>query len=99
MSLDSYWAVIDDQLEKLKTARTAKDVVDLLQPPSSGDAFFGGGGGDVLPDEVLLFAGWRYVKFEAPYYWVMRARNGDLITYVEGDIYVGDTMLPGMGEL
>ena len=97
---DSFWSEIDQQLDALRTARTAADVFRILGTDSAQDgaarAFFAGGGGDVLPDEPLMEAGWRFVAHEAPYYWCMRAPNGDEVSYVEGDIYLGN-VLPGGG--
>lgn len=90
MARDPFWAAIEAQLEELKTAVTAEDVIRILggaEGASAGDAFFAGGGGDGRVDESLEEAGWSYVWREAHYYWAMRAPNGGGITYVEGDIY------------
>lgn len=96
---DSFWSEIDQQLGALRTARTAADVFRILGTDSAQNgaarAFFAGSGGDVLPDEPLSVAGWSYVAHEAPYYWAMRAPNGDVISYVEGDIYLGNQLLGG----
>lgn len=94
--MDAFWAEIDNQLRALRTCRTPDEVIALLQPPSSGDAFFAGGGGDVHPDVPLRMAGWVYAKIGADYYGVMRAPNSDVITYVEGDTYCGDRMPDGL---
>lgn len=88
--MDGFWGHIDAQLAKLRTAGTADDVIRLLDPPSSGDAFFAGSGGDDSLMEALEAAGWVVTWAEASYYYVMKAPNGDLITYVEGDVYRGD---------
>jgi hypothetical protein len=85
-----FWAAVDAQLAKLRTATTTDDVIRLLDPPSSGDAFFHGSGGDNSLQEALSAAGWVTTWADAHYYYVMRAPNGDLITYVEGDVYRGD---------
>jgi hypothetical protein len=89
--MDSFWAHIDKQLAELCTAKTADDVIRILDGPSSGDAFFAGSGGDGSIASSLFEAGWDCTWREADYYWVMRAPNGDEITYVEGDVYRGDT--------
>jgi hypothetical protein len=91
--MNSFWAAIETQLDELRTAVTADDVLRILTVApgtSSGDGFFAGGGGDGTVLESLTDAGWVLVWMEAPYYWVAQAPNGDLITYVEGDIYRGD---------
>lgn len=91
---DHFWKHIDTQLEELRTARSAADVVRICPATpgmSSGDGFFAGGGGDVLPDEPLREAGWTYVWEEAPFYWAMYSPAGDFIEYVEGDIYAHTT--------
>lgn len=90
MSLDGFWARIDAQLTDLRGARTADDVIGILDAPSSGDAFFAGSGGDATVLDALYDAGWRLTWSAAPYYYVMKAPDGDMITYIEGDIYRGD---------
>lgn len=91
---NEFWQRIDMQLDALKTARSATDVIAILDEPSSGDAFFAGSGGDGDVASSLREAGWDMVMYDAHYYWVMRAPNGDLITYVEGDVFRGNQMLP-----
>lgn len=79
MSLDAFWAHIDNQIEELRSARTVYDVLRIcprIPGTSSGDGFFGGGGGDVLPNDPLSEAGWEYVWVEAHYYWCMQAPGG-----------------------
>ena len=91
--LDGFWEAIDAQLEELRTATSADDVISILNrysPPSSGEASFAGGGGDERVDDALDRAGWTYIWFDAPYFWAMRAPDGSVITYVEGDIYRGN---------
>ncbi len=90
--LDGFWAEIDAQLDALKTAGSADDVIRILggsAAASSGDAFFAGSGGDGTVEGALDEAGWTHVWREASYYWAMRAPNGDGVTYVEGDVYRG----------
>lgn len=108
MSLDGFWAVIDAQLEELKTAETADDVLRILAvdrdpyytvlgdtechgPGNPAHGFFAGGGGDGSVQASLAEAGWVTIWAEASYYYAMRAPCGDAITYVEGDIYRGDS--------
>jgi hypothetical protein len=93
MSLDAFWQEIDAQLAQLCTAQTAQEVITILggkHPDSSGDAFFGGSGGDGSVYESLMAAGWSVAWWEAGYYWAARQPDGhDGITYVEGDIMRG----------
>lgn len=97
MSLDDFWAAIDAQLEQLKTAQTADDVMRICPTVpglSSSEGFFGGSGGDGSVEEALEAAGWTHVRRDAHYYWCMRAPNGDKITYIEGDLERGNQMMP-----
>jgi hypothetical protein len=89
---NEFWAKIEAQLEQLKTAKTADDVLRILPGRSPGEGFFEGGGGDDGVDESLYEAGWQYVWSEANYYWCMKSPDGtSFITYVEGDIYPTNT--------
>ena len=55
-------------------------------------AFFGGGGGDDPLHNALTQAGWRVIWSEAYYYYVMQHRTtGEKLTYIEGDVYRGDS--------
>jgi hypothetical protein len=88
-----FWDIIAAQLAELRNAATADDVIRILggaEGASAGDAFFGGSGGDDSMMEALGEAGWVTTWAEASYYYVMRAPNGDVITYCEGDVYRGD---------
>ena len=95
---DGYWAAVDAQIEQLKSARSSADVIRILGPESasSGDAFFNGDGDEM--EDALLDAGWRTYRYEAPYYWVMKAPDGSLITYTEGDVSEGDDANVGPKE-
>lgn len=93
MSLTHFWARIDEQIAQLRTATTAQQVVDIIGPVPDlgvGDAFFEGSGGDQQVSHALEDAGWGYAWREASYYWAMTAPDGTAITYIEGDIYLGD---------
>jgi hypothetical protein len=87
--MDKFWAAIEAQCTELRTAKTADEVIAILDPPSSGDAFFAGGGGDTSVSECLDEAGWEMIWRNASYHWAMRAPDGSAITYVEGDVYKG----------
>lgn len=91
--MDAFWAHIERQLLLLKTAKNAEDVITVLggrMEASSGDAFFAGGGGDESVAGALAWAGWSDVWYEADYHWCMRAPDGSLITYAEGDVFRGN---------
>ena len=92
--MDAFWAAIDAQLELLKAAKSADDVITILGGKqvdvATGDAFFAGSGGDGSIAGALTGAGWSVVWMEADYHWCMRAPDGSEITYVEGDIYRGN---------
>jgi len=96
---DVFWKAVDRQLEELKSATSADEVLAILSPERnpyrdrdmiSGAGFFAGGGGDYTPADSLLQAGWRYIWREAAYHYALYAPDGSAITYVEGDVYRGD---------
>jgi hypothetical protein len=96
MSTD-FWTIIAAQLAELRTAATADDVLRILSSDrnpygggASGDGFFAGSGGDDTVLDSLEAAGWAPQWFKASYHWAAQAPNGDVVTYVEGDIYRGD---------
>ncbi|MGZ2355715.1 hypothetical protein LRE75_03245 [Streptomyces sp. 372A] len=89
--LDLFWAVIAQQLQELRTANDADDVLRILangNGPNRG--FFAGSGGDETVSGALRAAGWESVGAESPLYYTMRAPDGSMITYIEGDIHRGD---------
>lgn len=98
MARDDFWSLMDKQLAELRTARNSGDVLRILSQErnpygpgsSSGDGFFAGSGGDGSVEESLDAAGWQQVWREAFYHYCMRAPDGSMITYVEGDIYDGN---------
>jgi len=97
--MSTYWDGIEAGLvrigsEKPDTFDEVKAILDTLPggEVSSGDAFFGGSGGDLSLSDALHDEGWRYVWSEASYHWCMRSPVGELLTYVEGDVYRGNTM-------
>jgi hypothetical protein len=47
-----------------------------------------GDGDDLLG--ALYDGGWASHRYEAPYYWVVRAPNGEFLSYTEGDVSRGD---------
>ncbi|MCY0941929.1 hypothetical protein [Streptomyces antarcticus] len=95
---DNFWVVVRAQLEELKTAGTADDVIRILSAERNpyghetiaADGFFAGSGGDYSVWDSLDDAGWTQIWAEWHGYYAMRAPDGSVITYVEGDIYKGD---------
>lgn len=88
-----FWDDIHAQYEALKSAKSADDVLRIcpkIPGMSAGDGFFEGSGGDEQVYDALLAAGWKTIWMDADYFWAMRAPNGDVISYVEGDLYRGD---------
>ncbi|MCV6988679.1 hypothetical protein H7I87_00400 [Mycobacterium timonense] len=91
--VDTFWANVDECVDAITTARTVEEVISILNrhfEPSSGAAFFGGSGGDRQLMSALREAGWAIVWAEAVYYFVAKDPAGDLLTYIEGDVYRGD---------
>lgn len=89
--LDSFWEVIAEQLQQLRTAKTADDVLRILANGQGLDrGFFAGSGGDETVSGALHTAGWELVWAESSIYYTMRAPDGSMITYIEGDILRGD---------
>ncbi|ORW08054.1 MULTISPECIES: hypothetical protein [Mycolicibacter] len=92
--MDEFWANVDACLDAVEMASTVDEVMSILNHhflPSSGEAFFGGSGGDRQLIHALREAGWRIVWAEADYYFVASDKNGDLLTYAEGDVERGDS--------
>lgn len=98
--MDAYWTKYDQTLARVVSERPTtfddlKVILDSFEPPSSGEAFFPGGADETL-GHALTAAGWRVNYREGDYVWVARsAFSGELITYVEGDLYRGDQTMKG----
>jgi len=97
--LDDFWANVEAALQRCAEATTVAEVVEILNEhfePSSGVAFFGGSGGDNQLLDALHWdndaSPWRLVRYDATYYWCIEDPNGDQLTYIEGDIDLGNTM-------
>ncbi|MER6102416.1 hypothetical protein ABT115_08815 [Streptomyces sp. NPDC001832] len=90
--LDMFWKFIDMQLKELESAKSADDVIRILGKSESGcgDAFFAGSGGDGSVSGSLREAGWSYMWVDWDHYYAMKAPDGSVITYVEGDVYRGN---------
>ncbi|MFG3582548.1 hypothetical protein [Streptomyces sp. NPDC047990] len=90
--MKSFWDAIDDQLNELKGAKSADDVIRILSESgeaSAGEAFFAGSGGDKSVAGALEAAGWSFTWIEWEHHYAMKAPDGSGITYCEGDIYRG----------
>ncbi|MFI8815710.1 MULTISPECIES: hypothetical protein [unclassified Streptomyces] len=95
---DPFWAAVKEQLKELRSAKCADDVTRILSKernpyghePIAGDGFFAGSGGANTVREALLTAGWETVWIRTGYWYAMKAPDGSMITYIEGDIYRGD---------
>lgn len=90
--MTDFWAEIDAQLEKVRSADTVDEVLAACPPVadvSVGAGFFAGSGGDEQLIDALGTS-WTIVRFEADYYWVARDRHGDFLAYTEGDLDKGD---------
>lgn len=102
---NAFWTAVRQQVTELRTAETADDVLRILGPDrnpyrlenpswdgmdSRAEGFFAGSGGDDSVWDALDDAGWEQIWGAAAYFYVMRAPNGDVITYCEGDVYRGD---------
>jgi hypothetical protein len=95
---DEFWVKVRAQLEEAKSARSAEDVLRIFSRERNpygnsemvaGDGFFAGSGGDDTLSDALEEAGWGFVWSKAFYWWAMKAPDGSVITYIEGDIYRG----------
>ena len=106
-STDPFWTEIDAQLHVI--ASTKADTFDkvaailndtaypAVREYSAGDphTFFAGGDGDNTLQAALYAAGWRVTAYEAYYYYAMRNEaTGDALTYIEGDVFHGDSLSP-----
>ena len=107
---DNFWAVIADQLKELESAKSADDVIRILGPDRNpygpdwdgmdgvAEGFFAGSGGDGTVRDALIKAGWKMAGRAAWYHYAMRAPDGSMVTYIEGDIYRGDRLRRSGGE-
>lgn len=96
---DDFWAEVKAQYVELMEAQSAADVTRILShernpyganASSQGDGFYAGSGGEHSVLDALYKAGWTVKWMQAAYYYAMTAPNGDIVTYIEGDIYGRD---------
>lgn len=92
----SFWQSINHALDRIESEQpaTVEAVAAILNDGGNPDgnslqgvAFFGGSGGDRTLRESLRTAGWRTTWAEASYYYRMQSPTGDVLEYVEGDVY------------
>lgn len=94
--MKTFWNSIDEQLDTIEREQIAtyagiQAIMPAIPGESMTDAFFCGSGGDRSLFSALSVAGWRMTWAEANYYYVAKhPETGEVITYVEGDIYEGD---------
>lgn len=92
---DPYWTNYEACLDKIVTGRgaTVAGVIEICNEhfePSSGEAFFPGGADRDLLGTLMDRGGWSTVWVEAHYYFAIRDANGDVLSYIEGDIERGN---------
>lgn len=90
-ALDDYWNNYDRCLDRILAGVTVEELIRTCNEhfdKSVADAFFPGGGDRDMAG-TLMEAGWSMVWCRADYYFAARDREGNTITYVEGDIYRG----------
>jgi hypothetical protein len=91
--VSTFREINEAQLAQLATMTTVEEVLALCAPVagvSVGDGFWIGDGDELLG--ALYDAGWRSVDYRAPYHWCLKAPDGSLLTYVEGDLYRSNSM-------
>jgi len=90
--MDRFWDEVTAALGEAEKARTAAEMIEALNrhyPPSCGDAFFAGSGGDVQLIDVLDSNFWRITVIEGDYHWeAVSLVDDSQIEYVEGDVLV-----------
>lgn len=105
-ALSDYWTAIEEAAARLTLHRptTSAQVVAILtesdpSDPSMHDgnaaAFWSGDNAGHSLAGILSAAGWRFEWVEASYYWQMRhPLTGDVLAYIEGDVYDRATANP-----
>lgn len=95
MSLDAYWdnyeACLNDIAANGSTVDEVMTILKKYHERSSTEAFCPDGGERNLPG-VLTWErnDWTTVWAEAWYYCCLRDSNGDLLSYIEGDVARGN---------
>lgn len=96
--IDKFWRDIDTALDTIEAQKPGtfagvKAILDTLSEGDWGaDAFFPGSGGDRQLMGSLRAAGWHVFWAQASYFYVaVHAETGETLTYIEGDVFAGDT--------
>lgn len=88
---DNYWDNYEACLDRVLLGLSVEELIRTCNEyfdKSVADAFFPGGGDRDMAG-TLMESGWSMVWCKADYYFAARDREGNTITYVEGDIYRG----------
>ncbi|WP_396909975.1 hypothetical protein [Mycolicibacterium sp.] len=93
--MDAHWENYDAALNEIRAdGATVDDVMRILKnrfEPSSSEAFFPGGA-----DRSLLGVlrgerdDWQIVWIDADYYWCVSDKQGNTMSYIEGDVERGN---------
>lgn len=89
---DDYWRTYDECLDKIRDeGATVADVIRICGDyygRSSGEAFFPGGADRDLLGVLTERGDWRVTWLAAYYHYKVADREGTVLEYVEGDLYI-----------
>lgn len=94
--MPDYWDNVNAALDKIRdTGKTVDDVMAVLGQyftPSSTEAFCEDSGSDRGLIDVLFDErdDWSMVWMDAHYYWCAKDSDGNLLSYIEGDVARGN---------
>lgn len=90
--MDTFWLMIDAQLDRIERERPSTwEGIQAVLGGSTVASFFGGSGGDRSLLSALRVAGWRVLWMEAGYFYaVQHPVSGEVVTYIEGDVLLGN---------
>lgn len=90
--MDEFWAGIDAQLDRIEAERPSTwEGLQAVLGGSLNQAFFAGSGGDRSLLSALRVAGWRVIWMQAGYFYaVQHPGSGEVVTYIEGDVLLGN---------
>lgn len=87
--LQDLYDLQDAQANQLSSATTLDAVKQVTNCPGSLTGYFYSGDADDFSD-ALYIAGWKFHWFEAPYFFDAINRRGEVLRFIEGDIYTTD---------